>query len=124
MALLSAEGSPYVKVGGLADVVGALPGALAELGMRVTVILPAYGAIDRDRHGVRGLREGLAVLLGSRSVPFSVLEARGPAPGVRVLLVEQAEFFGREGVYVDPETGKEYTDTAERFVFLDRKSVV
>jgi 1,4-alpha-glucan branching enzyme len=123
VAFLAAEAVPYVKVGGLADVAGALPAALAELGVQVTLVLPAYGAVDRKKHGVRLLAGGLHTAVGSRSVPFQLLEADSPAPGVRVILVDHPGYFGRDGVYVDPSDGKEYPDTAERFVFFTRAAL-
>ena len=123
VVFLTAEAVPYVKVGGLADVAGALPAALAEQGSRVTIVLPAYKSIPREKHGIQPYREGLSAWLGPRRVPFNVLRAADPAPGVRVLLVEEEGYFGREGVYVDPKTGAEYADTGERFVFFTRASL-
>jgi len=123
VAFLTAEAVPYVKVGGLADVAGALPAALAELGVRVTLVLPAYDAVDRRKHGVRRLGGALRTTVGSRSIPFELLEADSPAPGVRVILIDHAGYFGRDGVYVDPTDGKEYPDTAERFVFFTRAAL-
>ncbi|HVR73007.1 MAG TPA: 1,4-alpha-glucan branching protein domain-containing protein [Planctomycetota bacterium] len=123
VVFITAEAVPYVKVGGLADVAGALPAALADLGVRVTVILPAYGTIDRPKHGIQPLKEGLTAGLGLRPVPFGLLEARSPAPGVRVLFVDEPGYFARGGVYVDPKSGKEYPDTADRFVFFTRAAL-
>jgi ADP-glucose type glycogen/starch synthase len=123
VAFITAEAAPYVKVGGLADVAGALPQALAGEGVRVTVILPAYRAVNRERHRIRPLLQDLSVQLGSRRVGFTVLEAAAPAPGVRVLFVEEPRYFDREGVYVDPQTGEEYADTAERFVFFTKAAL-
>jgi 1,4-alpha-glucan branching enzyme len=120
---VTAEAVPYVKVGGLADVAGALPAALAAMGLRVTVILPGYRSISRERFLVRTVAEDLSVLIGARRVRFSLLEASSPAPGVRVLLVGEPGFFDRDGVYVDPATGAEYPDTGERFVFFTKAAL-
>ena len=49
IAMFSSEVFPFVKVGGLGDVVGALAKALEELGMRVVIVLPAFKAINHDR---------------------------------------------------------------------------
>jgi 1,4-alpha-glucan branching enzyme len=121
VALLTAEMAPLVKVGGLADVAGALPAALAACGARVTVILPAYRSIDQKKHGIRLLRRGVPA--GARGRAFDLLEGRPPAPGVRLLLIEDEELFGREGVYVDPKTKSEYPDTAARFASFTRAAL-
>ena len=44
---VTGEAAPFCKTGGLADVSGSLPVALAERGHRVAVILPLYDTIDR-----------------------------------------------------------------------------
>ena len=123
VAFLSAEAVPYVKVGGLADVAGALPAALAELGVRVTLVLPAYGSIDREKFGAKTLYTDLPVRLGNTTLSAKVLEAESPCTGVRVLFVAQPDLFGRPGVYVDPESGDEYPDTARRFAYFTRAAL-
>jgi starch synthase len=123
VAFLTAELAPLVKVGGLADVAGALPTALAARGVRTTVIIPAYREIDRARHGVRPLASGLEAPLGARTVRFDVYEAAAPARGVRWLLLDGGGFFDRDGIYVDPATKNEFPDTAERFAFFTRAAL-
>ena len=44
--MAASEAEPYARTGGLGDVMGALPGALAERGHEVRVVLPRYGTID------------------------------------------------------------------------------
>jgi starch synthase len=122
VAFLTAEMAPLVKVGGLADVVGALPSALAAQGVRCDIFLPAYKSIDRKKHDVRVVRSGLDTWAG-RAYKFDLLEASPPADGVRCFLIDGGGFFDREGIYTDPKTKEDYTDTAERFAFFTRASL-
>lgn len=50
---IAAEAVPFVKVGGLADVVGSLPMTLAKEGHALRVLIPAHGVIDHQRHGLQ-----------------------------------------------------------------------
>ena len=91
---LSAECAPVVKVGGLADVVGALPKALAKHGVRASVMIPKYGSVAvRDAEPVYDGR----VALSGEAVPFSVL--RTTAYGFPLFLVDAPSHFGDNGVY-------------------------
>src|SRR5690348_8249642 len=62
--MLSAEVAPYAKVGGLADVVGSLPLALAASGHEVIVAMPRYGSIDPQRFGLTPPAYGFMTTLG------------------------------------------------------------
>lgn len=105
----SAEVAPFSKTGGLGDVAGALPHALARLGHEVLVVTPLYGSVDRRRHGLQKL--------GARALGRGLWE-KGSEDGARVAFVEDEPLFGRAGVY--GEGGGEYPDNAARFGFFSR----
>ncbi len=102
----AAEAAPYAKVGGLADVAGSLPQALAALGHAVTLYLPLHGTIDRARWGVPAKGP-------MRSVQFGVTRSRTLYPetmrdGVRVVFVDNPRRLARDKVYGAPDDNKRY----------------
>jgi starch synthase len=111
IVFLAPEMSPLAKVGGLADVVGSLPGALRALGHEVSVVLPGYPAALGAGYPVESLGREVAVPLDGEVVRGGVL--RCEAGGVPVYLLDQPSFFRRQGIY--GEGGSDYRDNAERF---------
>lgn len=111
----ASECVPFSKTGGLADVVGALPQALASLGHQVTVYLPKY----------KQTRIGEAkVVLRSITVPFddqyrfcSVIDG-GKRSGVQFYFIDDPQFFDRDALYGTP--AGDYPDNAERFALYSR----
>ncbi|MBP7297338.1 MAG: glycogen/starch synthase, partial [Acidobacteria bacterium] len=99
--MVSAEVAPLSKVGGLADVVGALPRALVAEGVRVSVMTPAYGQIDRSKLPEPPVKVfGTKIDLGPGGVhPVTVWRTRLPGADVPVLLVDNPHFFHRDGIY-------------------------
>ena len=112
---VASEVAQFSKTGGLGDVAGALPRALAARGHRVVVVTPRYGTIDPEAKGLERLPHGLWA--GGHG--FALYRADGPAP---VYFVEHEHFFGhRRGLYV--EHGRDYADNAERFAFFTRAAL-
>ena len=111
------EAVPFAKTGGLADVAGALPPALAEMGCDVRLVLPGYRAIDRGRFGFRALG-GAPVSLGAERTAVRFFEGRLPGGHVPVYLIGNDPGFDREGLY--GEGGRDYPDNLERFTVFCR----
>ena len=112
------ECAPCVKTGGLGEVLGALPAAIASLGHRSTVYVPYYRAV---RLGMETQPDAIVppVVLQSLTVPFpganrfvQILDG-GTRKDVQTYLVDCPEFFDRDGVYGPP--GENYPDNALRY---------
>jgi len=123
--MIAAEAAPYAKVGGLGDVVGALPPALEKLGAKVTVIIPAYGNAGGGPSQVELCRDipGFEVALGNFTEYASIFQATMPGTGVTVYLIGSRRYFERGGVYDDPFTGEGYADNMERFIFFMKAAI-
>jgi len=112
--MVASEARPHAKTGGLADVLGSLPAALARLGHEVDVVLPHYRGIGAGSPVGR-----LTVRTGGQvdQVDVSAVVADGP----RTILVRHDAYFDREYLY--GAVGRDYPDNPERFAFLARAAL-
>lgn len=114
---VTSEAHPLIKTGGLADVSGSLPKALADLSQDVRLILPNYQAL-KTAGEVRFLS---SLRVDNRLV--NLLETQLPDSQVTVLLVDYPEYFNHPGnPYVDAG-GDPWPDNAERFALFCRIAV-
>jgi len=116
IAILASEGAPYVKSGGLGDVMEALPAALQRIeGNEVVLILPYYRKIKQNpAYQVEQVAQ-FHVSLGWRQQYAGVLRLTNRTDGVQVYFIDNMYYFGgRDGaIYGDMDDG-------ERFAFFSK----
>jgi starch synthase len=113
---VASECTPFVKAGGLGDVVGALPVALRDLGCDVRVVMPRYDVIPLDH--MERLTEPLGVPLGGGEAWSGVSRTTLPNSDVPVYFLDHLALFGRGYLYDPP--GSAAPDNLIRFGFLCR----
>jgi len=115
IAFVASECVPFSKTGGLADVVGALPRALAAAGHEISVYLPRYRhtRISEERTVV----QSITVPFDDRYRFCSILSGAG-YPGVRFFFVDYPLYFDRDGLY--GTASGDFPDNAERFTLFCR----
>jgi starch synthase len=112
--MVASEVHPFAKTGGLADVLGALPLALAKLGHAVDVVMPRY----------RGITAGssigeITVALGGQVEVVDVSAVVDQ--GVRTVFISHAAYFDRDYLY--GVASRDYPDNPERFAFLSQAAL-
>ena len=118
--IASPEAVPYAKTGGLADVAGALPKALAALGHNIKLILPLYSQVDRAKYNLRRFAAGLSAEVAGKREYFDIYEGDTGTTGFAAWFIEHERYFNRPELYRDPATGKDWTDNDERYAFFAR----
>jgi starch synthase len=108
------EAYPLVKTGGLGDVAGALPAALAPYDVHVTTLIPGYPAVMTALENLQVLRP-MHDILGVQARLLT-----GTAGGLELIVLDAPELFARDGgPYSDP-MGKDWTDNWLRYAVLAR----
>ena len=118
---ISAEVAPFAKRGGLADVAGALPKALHDLGHDVRVVMPAYAHIEAGyrfgRYDFATFPFALNVPMGNgQSLPAGAFQGTLPDSDVPIYFIAQHDLLGRPEIYG-------YDDDAYRFAFFSRAAL-
>ena len=105
---ISAECYPVAKVGGLADVVGALPKYQKKAGHIAKVVIPFYDTKFRTENEFESVYNG-NVKLGYFNFQYSIIKEKNDVLGFELFLVHIPELFDRKNVYG-------YQDDIERFL--------
>lgn len=111
--LLSSECHPFAKTGGLGDVVGSLPKALAKKGAQCVVVLPKYKIIKEEYLRQMTFKEFFYVKLGWRSQYCGIFELE--KDGVKYIFLDNEYYFGGDGIYGWGDM--------ERFIFYQKASL-
>lgn len=111
---IASEVYPLVKTGGLADVAGALPPALAEEGLIVSTLAPGYPAL------MRALEKPSAALEWPDLFGGPARIVAGRAAGLSLFALDAPHLFARDGGLYGDATGKDYPDNWRRFAALGR----
>jgi|WetSurMetagenome_2_1015567.scaffolds.fasta_scaffold00017_23 starch synthase len=119
--MIASEMVPFVKAGGLGDVVGSLSAELARMGHDVRVVIPRYSFLDLGARRVTTALPSMGVWMGGACEWCSAhsLDIEG---GAQVYLIEHNLFFSREGIYHD-HAMNDYDDNPRRFAFLARAAL-
>ncbi|MBP3038545.1 glycogen synthase [Bacillaceae bacterium Marseille-Q3522] len=107
---VASECTPFIKTGGLADVIGSLPQALRKDGQAdVRVILPLYDEISEEWRKQMSYNGTFPVQLGWRHQEASLFSLEHDR--ISYYFIENSYYFTRKGVYG-------YYDDGERFIFF------
>jgi starch synthase len=117
---VGSEARPFAKTGGLADVLGSLPAALAEEGMDVSLIVPFYRTDGKARFEAKLLPPRAITQINSRTSEFNIWMST--AGGVKTYLLDNEAYFARTSLYGD-ENG-DYPDNWERFATFSMAALV
>ena len=112
--MVASEGLPFIKSGGLADVVGSLPQELVKKGHEVRVIMPMYLKIAQKFHEEMQLEAQYSVSIAYHEVPVNIWSTTRKE--VKFYFVEHKGYFERDGLYG-------YIDDGERCLLYTSRCV-
>lgn len=115
--IASAELTPLAKAGGLADIAAALPIEWLKFGQKPIVILPKFKSIDTSKYGFQPTDIVISVPISYWTEYARLWFGLLPGSNVPVYLIENNDYFDRDGIYGNPD---EFSDNDRRFIFFCR----
>ena len=112
---ISSEVTPFAQTGGMADVSGALPSALMQLGHQVLVVMPYYRQVREGDFNLTADNEIISANVSNRPVLGTTLSGVVPG-GAPIVFLDCPEFFDREGIYE-----LTFSDDWNRLTFVERR---
>lgn len=112
---VGSEANPFIKTGGLGDVLGSLPKSLIKSDVDARVVIPKYKKINENLKKELKFLKWFMVPVGWRTQYCGVFEYE--EDGVKYYLLDNEYYFGRDGLYG-------YYDDGERFAFFNRAVLI
>ena len=115
---IAPEVAPFAKTYAVADVAGAFPKALKEMGHDVRVMMPNYKCVNARKYVLRDVirLKDMRVPEWQDEVLVSAKSAFLPNSKVQIYFLDNKELFVRDGLYADSQKGKVFADNDERFM--------
>ncbi len=114
IAIAASEAAPYIKTGGLGDVLQALPGELARIkGNEVCLFLPYYRRIKNNPEVETEFLTSFGINLSWRQQHVGVFQLKSQRQKLKIYFIDNEYYFGRDGAYG-------YYDDGERFAYFSK----
>ena len=114
IAMAASEAAPFIKTGGLGDVMQALPEALSQIdGNEVCLFLPYYGQVKRDKRWNCEFLTSFSIQLAWRQCHVGLFRLMDPSKQYQVYFVDNEQYFDRNPIYG-------HLDDGERFAYFSK----
>lgn len=118
---VAGELTPLAKVGGLGDVIGALPKSLIKKEIDVRIVIPKYGIIDGKKYPLKLVAHSIEVPFNGQTEKIGVWETSLPGSTVPVYLIDHLKYLGGGQVYFEKDASSGGSSReCQRFTFFAR----